>query len=196
MIHANTLITGNKPELGGSSGPVGWSVCYWVGDTCRWIQKEARIIYAPGLSVYKAVCCSLIIDGVEPCSPCSVAVCALTIYVTPQQSVMKLASEGAATGKSSVAMDGFRCRFTYPWNRKPCSLPSFYGFLFNYSRTFWLSPVMGCFRFQRNEVQAQAARPVCHPHALVGRFTTELSGVVVRLYLCCSGDSGAHLDFM
>lgn len=55
----------NKPELGGSLGPVGRSVCYWVGDTCWWIQREARIIYAPGLSLYKAVCCSLIIDGVD-----------------------------------------------------------------------------------------------------------------------------------
>lgn len=41
-----------------------------------------------------------------------VAVCTLTIYVTPQQSVMKLASEVAATGKSTIAMDGFRCQFS------------------------------------------------------------------------------------
>lgn len=175
-------------------------MCYWVGDTCRWIQREAQIIYAPGLSVYKAACSSLIIDGVEPCSLFWVAVCTLTIYVTPQQSVMKLASEVNhwTTGKSTVAMDGFRCLFTHPWNRKHCSLPSFYGFLLELQQNILVKPCDGCFCFQRNEVHAQswAPRPVCRPHALVGRFTTELSGVVVRLHLCCSGDSGAHLDFM
>lgn len=60
------------------------------------------------------------------------------------------------------------------------------------------SHVLLWFCFQRNEVhaQARAPRPVFRPHALAGRFTTELSGVVVQLHLGCSGNSSAHLDFM
>lgn len=76
---------------------------------------------------------------------CSVAVCTVTIHVTPQQSVMKLAGEVNhwTTGKSTIAMDGFRCQFTHPWNRKRCSLPSFYGFLLELQQNILVKPCDG-----------------------------------------------------
>lgn len=69
------------------------------------------------ISVYKAVGSSLTMGGGEPWPLCWVAGCLglfhfvvlgqhwMAVSVTPQHSIKKLASEGAAAGKSTVAPD-------------------------------------------------------------------------------------------